>query len=100
MKPPEPIFTIDLFPEVRRRLVELLRGLSDEEWLRPTAARKWDVKDIAAHLLAGDLGNLSRRRDAYMPNGKSIVGWEELVVFINDLNTSWVAAARRLSPRV
>lgn len=100
MKPPEPILTSDLFPEVRRSLVELLRGLSDEEWLRPTAARKWDVKDVAAHLLGGDLGNLSRRRDAYTPSGKAIAGWEELVAFINELNATWVTAARRLSPRV
>jgi uncharacterized protein (TIGR03083 family) len=100
MKSPEPILTSDLFPEVRRRLVELLRGLSDEEWLRPTAAKKWDVKDVAAHLLGGDLGNLSRRRDAYTPGWKAIAGWEELVGFINELNASWVAAARRLSPRV
>ncbi len=100
MKSPEPILTSELFPEVRQRLVELLRGLSDEEWLRPTAARKWDVKDVAAHLLGGDLGNLSRRRDEYTPGGKAIGNWDDLVAFINELNATWVTAARRLSPRV
>jgi uncharacterized protein (TIGR03083 family) len=101
MKAVEPILTAELFSEVRRELLSLLEGLSDEEWLRPTAAKKWDVKDVAAHLLGGDLGNLSRRRDRYTPpGGKSIEDWGELVAFINGLNESWVTAARRLSPRV
>jgi uncharacterized protein (TIGR03083 family) len=100
MKSPEPILTSELFPEVQQRLVELLRGLSEEEWLRPTAAKKWDVKDVVAHLLGGDLGNLSRRRDRCTPSGKTIEGWEDLVAFINELNATWVTAARRLSPRV
>jgi uncharacterized protein (TIGR03083 family) len=100
MKSPEPILTGHLFPEVRKHLLELLRSLGDDEWLLPTAAKNWDVKDIAAHLLGGDLGNLSRRRDAYTPWPKAIDDWKDLVVFINKLNASWVAAARRLSPRV
>jgi uncharacterized protein (TIGR03083 family) len=101
MRAVEPIRTAELFGDVWRALLSLLEGLSDEEWLRPTAATKWNVKDVAAHLLGGDLGNLSRRRDRYTPpGGKSIEDWEELVAFINGLNESWVTAARRLSPRV
>jgi uncharacterized protein (TIGR03083 family) len=101
MRAVEPIQTVGLFAELRRELLSLLEGLSDEDWLRPTAAKKWNVKDIATHMLYGDLGNLSRRRDRYTPpGGKSIENWEELVAFINELNESWVAAARRLSPRV
>jgi uncharacterized protein (TIGR03083 family) len=96
----EPILTAELFPEVRRELVSLLRGLNEEEWGRGTAAGKWAVKDVAGHLLGGDLGNLSRRRDAYTPSGKTIESYAELVAFINELNAKWVAAARRLSPRV
>jgi uncharacterized protein (TIGR03083 family) len=101
MRAVEPILTVELFSEVRRELLVLLEGLSDEEWSRPTAAKKWNVKDVAAHLVGGDMGNLSRRRDRYPPQGgKSIEDWEELVAFINGLNESWVTAARRLSPRV
>jgi uncharacterized protein (TIGR03083 family) len=100
MKTPAPILVADLFPEVRQHLLSLLGSLTAEDWLRPTAARKWNVKDVALHLLGGDIGNLSRRRDAYAPLGKAISGWDDLVAFINELNESWVAAARRISPRV
>jgi uncharacterized protein (TIGR03083 family) len=100
MKTPAPILVADLFPEVRQSLLSLLGSLSAEDWLRPTAASKWNVKDVALHILGGDISNLSRRRDAYTPPGPAITGWEDLVVFINELNASWVAAARRLSPRV
>jgi uncharacterized protein (TIGR03083 family) len=100
METPEPILTAHLFAEVRQQLVALLQGFRPEEWLRPTAATKWNVKDVAAHLLGGDVGNLSRRRDAYTPGGKVISSWQELVTFINQLNESWVLAARRMSPRL
>jgi uncharacterized protein (TIGR03083 family) len=100
MKSPEPILTVHLFPEIRQQLLSLLEGLTEEDWLRPTAAKKWNVKDVAGHLLGGDVGNLSRRRDKYTPSGKSPGSWPELVAFINELNETWVVAVRRLSPRV
>jgi uncharacterized protein (TIGR03083 family) len=100
MKTPAPILVADLFPEVRRNLLSLLGGLSAEDWVRPTAAKKWNVKDVALHLLGGDISNLSRRRDAYMPPGPDLSRWDDLVAFINDLNQSWVVAARRMSPQV
>jgi uncharacterized protein (TIGR03083 family) len=100
MKPPAPILVADLFPEVRQNLLSLLGGLSAKDWLQPTAAGKWDVKDVALHLLGGDISNLSRRRDAYTPPGPAISGWDDLVAFINELNRSWVVAARRMSPGV
>ena len=100
MNIPEPIFTAHLFPEVRQQLLDLLQGLQPDEWERPTSATKWTVKDVVAHLLGGDLGNLSRRRDAYAPGCQTISSWQELVAFINQLNESWVLAARRLSPQV
>jgi uncharacterized protein (TIGR03083 family) len=101
MKSPEPILVTELFPEVRKELLSLLTGLTEKEWQLPTAAKKWNVKDVALHLLGGDIGNLSRRRDRFSaPAGKSISGWAELVAFINQLNESWVVAARRMSPRV
>jgi uncharacterized protein (TIGR03083 family) len=78
----------------------LLRDLSGEEWLLPTAAKKWSVKDVALHLLGGDIGNLSRRRDKHVLPGNPIAGWQDLVAFINQLNETWVEAARRMSPRV
>jgi uncharacterized protein (TIGR03083 family) len=100
MKAPEPILTVHLFPEIRQQLLSLLESLAEQDWLRPTAAKKWDVKDVAAHLLGGDVGNLSRRRDKHAAAGRPLANWSELVAFINELNETWVLAARRLSPRV
>ena len=100
MKPPAPVIVLELFPEVRAALLALLQRLTAEEWARPTVCPGWSVKDIALHLLSGDLGVLSRRRDAFTPPGKPIEGWDALVPFINKLNESWIKAARRLSPRV
>jgi uncharacterized protein (TIGR03083 family) len=100
MKPPAPVIVLELFPEVRAALLELLISLSSEAWARPTVCSGWSVKDIALHLLSGDLGVLSRRRDAFTPRGKPIEGWDDLVSFIDQLNETWTAATRRLSPRV
>jgi uncharacterized protein (TIGR03083 family) len=97
---PGPIYVADRFPALRLRLLELLSSLTSAEWQLPTAAKLWSVKDVAAHLLGGDLGNLSRRRDTHSLPDVSINSYAELVDFINNLNDQWVRAARRLSPRV
>jgi uncharacterized protein (TIGR03083 family) len=100
MKRPAAICVVDRFPPLRSRLLELLSDLSAEDWRRPTAARLWSVKDVVSHLLGGDIGNLSRRRDAFTLPGKPIDGFSELVDFINEFNDHWVRAARRISPRM
>ena len=48
-----PIQVLPLFPVLDDKLSELLRSLSSEDWQQPTLARKWTVKDVAAHLLDG-----------------------------------------------
>lgn len=100
MKRPAPIIVADLFPETLDALLELLSSLSDEDWDRPTAAPQWTVKDIATHLLAGEVGILSRKRDGFTPTSKPIESWEDLVELINSLNAAWTKAMRRLSPRL
>jgi uncharacterized protein (TIGR03083 family) len=95
-----PILVAELFPEVRRELLWVLESLSPGEWERETAAPLWSVKDIALHLLGGDVSNLSRRRDAFRLPGNPIAGYRELVEFINTWNAQWVAATRRMSSRV
>ena len=81
-------------------LLEVLSGLSPEDWNKPTACALWSVKDVALHLLGGDVGILSRKRDAYAYSGSPIKNWGELVTLINNLNDIWVKAASRLSPRL
>ena len=100
MKRPGPILVADLYPEVRRALFALLTGLSPADWERPTVCASWSVKDVAAHLLAGDVGILSRLRDGYTAGESPGETYEEFVAFINRLNDSWVQATRRLSPRL
>lgn len=40
----------------RNDLLVLLEDLSDSDWLAPTEAGHWRVKDVALHLLDDDLG--------------------------------------------
>ena len=44
--PMPPILVADPFPEVSRRLVELLRSMTDGEWQLPTVSSRRTVKDI------------------------------------------------------
>ena len=55
-----------LFRELHGHLLDLLRSLSPEDWHRPTVCSAWCVKDIASHLLDGDLRRLSVQRDGYV----------------------------------
>lgn len=100
MKPVEPIFVTELFGEIHEELLRLLRGLSDEAWYKPTVARSWQVRDIAAHLLDSDIRRLSFQRDkAPMVSPETpIENYRDLVDFLNRLNADWVEAAKRISP--
>ncbi|MEP7322305.1 MAG: maleylpyruvate isomerase N-terminal domain-containing protein [Saprospiraceae bacterium] len=91
--------TIHLFPDLDDLLIPLLRSLSKNEWNARTIAKLWTVKDVAAHLLDGNLKGLSNSRDHYFgPNTSNIDSYSDLVSFINRLNHTWTDAAQRLSP--
>jgi uncharacterized protein (TIGR03083 family) len=98
MRTPEPILVVDLFPTERAALLDLLGSLEPGAWARETVCAGWAVRDIAAHLVADDLGRLSRDRDDYRPTTRR--DGEELVAFINRQNAEWVRAMGRLSPDV
>jgi uncharacterized protein (TIGR03083 family) len=102
--PLPPVATRDLFPGERAALLALLRELSAEEWGLPTVCAGWSVKDVAAHLLADDLGRLAWGRDGFVsPSfaaGLDVETLPGLIAAIDRQNASWVAAARRLSPRL
>lgn len=93
------IQTVHLFPILDARLFELLRSLTPDEWYRPTIASRWLVKDIAAHLLDGNVRTLSLDRDKMPLQPTSpINGYRELVDYLNELNAVWVKASQRISP--
>lgn len=96
-----PIPTLHLFPVLDEKLIALLRSLTPDEWHRPTLARLWVVKDIAAHLLDGNMRTLSMLRDRYAgdPPG-AINSYQDLVGYLNRLNADWVKAFKRISPAV
>lgn len=101
MKQKIPLQTLHLFPILDQKLSTLLRSLTTEEWQTQTVARLWNVKDVAAHLLDGNLRALSVSRDHFFGEpAENIHSYQELVAFLNGLNNSWTKVARRLSPEV
>jgi uncharacterized protein (TIGR03083 family) len=98
LRTPEPILVVDRFPAERAALLELLGALDPASWDMETACPGWTVRDIVAHLVADDLGRLSRDRDAYSPDRRQ--PGEDVVAFVNRQNGEWVEAMRRVSPRL
>lgn len=102
LRPAGPLLVADLFPDLGRELVRLLRGLEPEDWSKRTVAPLWSVHDVAAHLLDTALRRLSLDRDGQPPRSprQPIAGYRDLVGFLDELNATWVEAMRRLSPRL
>ncbi len=102
LAPAGPLLVAGLFPDLGRELVRLLRGLAPEDWLKPTVARLWSVRDVAAHLLDTALRRVSYDRDdqELVRPDRPIGSYGDLVAFLDHLNAAWVEAMRRLSPRL
>jgi uncharacterized protein (TIGR03083 family) len=98
MRVPEPILVGQLFAPIHEELLSLLRSLTAEEWLAPTAAGTWTVRDVAAHLLDTGLRRLSIQRDGYAPPLPPDAFANGLGTFVNGMNASGVSFAQRLSP--
>jgi uncharacterized protein (TIGR03083 family) len=97
MKPVAPILIVDLFPQERSQLLELLSALSEADWHRPTiCCPGWSVQDVALHLFGDDVGLLSRTPDFKFPNAGEAMAWADLVAFINQANDLWLQATRRI----
>lgn len=93
--------TLHLFPILDEMLLSLLRALTPQEWEAQTVASLWKVKDVAAHLLDGNLRGLSMSRDKYFGETPGVVHTPaDLIRFLNGLNMSWTSALKRLSPEV
>lgn len=95
------IETLHLFSILDSKLLELLKSLTIEEWDSQTVAKLWKVKDVASHLLDGNLRALSTSRDKYFgEKSENVSSYQDLVGFLNHLNLSWTRATKRLSPQV
>jgi uncharacterized protein (TIGR03083 family) len=95
------IETAHLFPVLDEKLIELLTSLHPGEWNQPTLARQWTVKDVASHLLDGNIRGLSLARDGHrVAPDREIGSYQDLVAYLNQLNADWTLATRRLSPNV
>ncbi|WP_212735514.1 maleylpyruvate isomerase N-terminal domain-containing protein [Herbidospora galbida] len=87
-----------LFPVERRALLDLLDGLSPDDWTRPTVCPGWDVHDVVAHLVHDYARRLSGSRDGH--HGDGFRDGETLPVFLARVNEEFVRAARAFSPAV
>jgi uncharacterized protein (TIGR03083 family) len=102
LEPLTPVYTADLFAPLSTELVGLLRGLGESDWAKPTVAGAWRVRDVAGHLLDGQLRKLAFGRDAnaHFGRGPASGAYADVVSFINELNLTGVGYAARLSPRL
>jgi hypothetical protein len=90
-----------LFGDLDRLLIELLKSLNREDWDLPTSAILWSIKDVTSHLLDTNLRTLSIQRDGYFGEKAPQFGnYQNLVDWLNQLNSDWVKATKRLSPAV
>ncbi|WP_454802627.1 maleylpyruvate isomerase N-terminal domain-containing protein [Mucilaginibacter phyllosphaerae] len=95
-----PISTLHLFPLLDELLIDLLDSLSPEDWQKPTLARLWTVKDIAAHLLDGNVRAIAALDGYEVPVSTPINNNKDLVDYLNSLNAVWVNAMKRVSPQL
>lgn len=94
-----PIDVVDLLPVLDKKLIDLLKSLSPEDWNKQTVAKLWKVKDVVAHLLDGNIRILSILQDGYVGDPPiSIQSPQDLIDYLNTLNADWVKAMKRVSP--
>jgi uncharacterized protein (TIGR03083 family) len=98
LAPVTPISTVDLFQPLSDELLGVLRGLSLDDWRRPTVCAGWSVKDVAAHLLGGSLGRLKDERAQQPGQPAPALSFAELLALIDRGNAEWVQAAQRICP--
>lgn len=90
-----------LLTEERADLLALLASLGDADWVMPTEAGRWTVKDVALHLLDDDLGWLSRGRDRDRSGSLDDNGdYRQFVAALDAKNKRWVDGASGLSHRI
>lgn len=91
---------LDVYRPERTELLDLLDGLSQDEWKQPTECPSYSVKGIASHIVGDDLSLLSRQRDG-AENGVALLAREmigsEFRTLLDTFNDRWVAATEFIS---
>jgi uncharacterized protein (TIGR03083 family) len=102
LRPPRPVPTAHLFTPLHEDLIRVLRPLDPQDWIVQATPGGWRVRDVAAHLLDGDLRRLSFQRDGHPPPEPSASpeDYDGIVRWLNQLNGHWIQAVERLSPAV
>jgi len=95
-----PIPTLHLFKVLDELLIELLSSLSPDDWNKPTLAKLWTVKDVAAHLLDGNVRSIAALDNYEPPLSAPIDSYQGLVNYLNGQNAVWVNAMKRVSPQL
>ncbi len=96
----DPILCAPLLRRVDEKLIDLLRSLSVSEWDAQTVAPRWQVRDVAAHLLDTVLRKLSLVRDSWYVETVDVRAPQDVVTLVSRLNEEGVTVYRRLSPPV
>jgi len=94
------IAVLDPMRQVNTALLDLLRGLTDDDWRKPTVHSHRDVKDLTAHLLHGCLRIVTGDRDDYDYPMPPIAGLDDLIAFIQQDNSEFMTGMRHISPQV
>ena len=97
-----PVDVVPLFAPLHAALLDVLDGLDAAAWVAPTRGGAWRVRDVAAHLLDGELRELTVRRDGAWgdPPEGALDSHAATMAYLGRLNADWVRAWRRVSPRV
>lgn len=91
------IETLHLFEPLEQKLIELLKSLTPADWNKPTVAKLWTVKDVAAHLLDTSVRTIAISKNFNGDPPDVINSYQDLVNYLNRLNADWVKAMRRVS---
>lgn len=95
------IDVLSIFPTLNKELINLLKNLKPSDWDKKTVYSDWTIRDIVVHLLDTNLRRLSIGRDghSYLKN-KQFATYEELLIFLNQLNADWILAMKTVSPNI
>jgi uncharacterized damage-inducible protein DinB len=99
LRPLSPVDAAALLRPLLTELLDLLRRLGPEQWEAPTVAGGWRVRDVAAHLLDGELRKIAVYRDGHaLPLDAPIRTDRDLAQLLNALNAEGIAWARHGAP--